>query len=141
MINYTQEISTLDIDNSNPTIPNLIVGVHIILTATDDTDNISSSVGVYIRLEPGQSFIPFDQLTKEIVESWVANSATVENAKPILVRQIEEKRADTAIKLVNPPWVIPTTSVPLNVSVESTNIVSVSNPATTTSEIVPVTTL
>ena len=109
MINYKHEITTLDVDNSNPLTPNLIVGVQVALTATDDTDNISSTVGIYIRLEPSQSFIPIEQLTKEIVESWIADNPMIENAKPRLIEQIESIRTASGIKVITPPWAVTAT--------------------------------
>lgn len=105
MINYTHEITNLDIDNTTST-PNLVKGVHVVLTATDDTDNVSSSIGIYIGLQPSQTFVPFENLTKETVESWIKDSSVIENAKSLLVKQIEDKRATAVIKTAAPPWVV-----------------------------------
>lgn len=138
MINYTQEITNLDIDNTDPTRPNLIKGVHVLLTARDDTDNLSSSIGIFIGLEPGETFVPFENLTKETVESWIKDSPNIENAKPLLVQQIEAERENAVIRTTVPPWVVPVKSVPLDRVVEDTNIVSTSNTGTTSSETVSV---
>lgn len=104
MINYIQEITALDVNNSNDSTPNLISGIHLILTATDDLDNISSSIGIYIPIEPSENFIPFETLPKETVESWIANNDKIENAKRIVAEQITHIRADAAVKSVSPPW-------------------------------------
>lgn len=128
MINYTYEITNLDVDNTTST-PNLIKGVHVVLTATDDTDGVSDSIGIYIGLQPSETFVPFENMTKEIVESWIKDSSVIENAKPLLVKKIEDKRAAAVVKTAAPPWIVPVATVP-RASVVDTNIANVSTPRT-----------
>ena len=127
MINYTQEISNLDIDNKNAAIPNLITGIHMLITAIDDTDNISACLGLYIGLQPSQDFISFQDITKEIVEGWISINPAIENAKNVLAQEIVLRRENAMVSAITimPPWVViptaETTSSSTGTVVESTS--------------------
>lgn len=109
MITYKHEITLLDIDNTSADMPNVVKGIHVAYNAVDDLDNISKVVGIYIPLTPNGTIIPLENLTKDIVESWIENHPYFENAKSLLATQIDDTRADRGVKMIAPPWNIPTT--------------------------------
>ena len=58
-----------------------VVTVHYIVNATDGTYNASTYGTVGYTQQPGETYIPYDQLTEAVVVGWVQNSlgqATVE---------------------------------------------------------------
>ena len=109
MINYSITVSSMYTDSSNPETPNLVTGIHVIVTGTDDVTGITASLGVYNRLSPGGTFVDFENLTPEIVSSWVDSTAMIEHAKVYLEKQIAEKRSNSSEGLVGTPWNVPLT--------------------------------
>ena len=58
-----------------------VVTVHYIVNATDGTYTASTYGTVGYTQQPGETYIPYDQLTEAVVVGWVQNSlgqATVE---------------------------------------------------------------
>lgn len=122
----------------NPDTPDLVTGVHTTLVGIDDITGITASMGVYIRLEAGTTFIGYSELTDEIVSGWITGVSIIEDAKIYIEKQISEKRSNSAEGMTTPPWLqrVPQSGVSFPF-----NFVSMSNTATLLSEITQVTTL
>lgn len=78
----------------------LVTVVHWIATKTDEdaVASVYSSMGV----EPGDEFIPFDQLTEEVVVGWVKEKLDLESIEANLDAQIAEQKSPS--KLSGVPW-------------------------------------
>jgi hypothetical protein len=77
MTNYTWTI----VDMDRLTSDNFVVTVHYNVSATDGTYSASTYGTITYQEQPGETFVPYDQLTEEIVVGWVKESlgeATVE---------------------------------------------------------------
>ena len=77
MTTFTWSIPQMD----RLTSDGFVVTVHYIVNATDGTYNASTYGTVGYTQQPGETFIPYDQLTEAVVVGWVQNSlgqATVE---------------------------------------------------------------
>ena len=63
------------------TADGFVVTVHYNVSATDGTHSASTYGTISYQKQPGETFVPYDQLTEEIVVGWVKESlgeATVE---------------------------------------------------------------
>lgn len=106
MINYATTVSSMYVDNTqNLNITNLVIGLEVILTGTDDSSQISANTKIYIRIDPGSDIIQFADLTDEIVSGWINESSFLNDAKVFVEKQIAEKKSNALGLIVNPPWV------------------------------------
>lgn len=79
MTTYNWSIVNMD----RLTADGFVVTVHYNVSATDGTYNASTYGTVGYTEQPGETYIPYDQLTQEMVVGWVKASlgeATVENS-------------------------------------------------------------
>ena len=96
---YTWEIRALDYEIFFNNQSYVVTGVHSTLVATDNLGN-SDSHQHFITLptETLDSFIPYENLTKDIVVGWLENlytEETLQTMKASLRSNIEEKRSPT----------------------------------------------
>jgi hypothetical protein len=97
--NYSWKIANLE----RETADGFVFTVHYTVSAEDDT----YSAGAYgsLGLERPDNLIPFDQLTEEIVVSWVKEKFGAEKVAEIeaaLQAQLDEKHAPS--KASGVPW-------------------------------------
>jgi hypothetical protein len=105
-ITYTWEFRALDYKISFNGQSYVVTGVHSTLVATDELGN-SDSHEHFIALptETLDSFVPYENLTKDIVIGWLENlytEETLQTMKASLRTNIEEKRSPT--KGWGVPW-------------------------------------
>lgn len=105
--NYTWEFPALEVIQQDQ-YPNVVYNVHWRYNATTGSYTAESygmrSLQPY-NSESG-SFIPFDQLTKEIITEWVENSigtSSLAQMKSYLDTRIDEQ-INPPYQIVNPPW-------------------------------------
>jgi len=100
MITYNWNCKTVDIYPESEGQTNVVYFVHWILTGEED-DYSASYIGLQqIEVNPNETFIPFENLTNEIVTDWVKNAmgpekvAETENAVAL---KISEQKNPTSI--------------------------------------------
>lgn len=99
---YNWAISQLEVKPQEDNVTDVVVTIHWRLDGTDGT----YSAGVYGSIatkpyEAGAPFIPYNQLTKEIVVGWVEDALgeQVQSYKDSIAAQIEAQ--------INPPVLTP----------------------------------
>ncbi|WP_296683212.1 hypothetical protein [Flavobacterium sp.] len=98
MINFEWNINPMDCIIDDDGMTNVIQTVHWRLTGTDENEISSSVYGAQSFPKPSEEgFIPFEELTKEIVVSWLEATLDV----PALEKNIED-----AIYLINNPVMV-----------------------------------
>ncbi len=103
---YDWKINQLDAKIHQDNLENVIYIVHWSYLATDDsvepiTVNLSGAMGV--EYNEGDPFIPYNELTKEIVVSWLENNLEVDALKLSLDKQIELKK-NPVDEYLHPDW-------------------------------------
>lgn len=89
---YTWDVIELGCFQKNETYPDLVVNAKWLYTISDDLGNQTSIEGyTTFNTEQMDSFIPFDQLTKETVIQWIESKENVEKHKERLANQLKEK--------------------------------------------------
>ena len=71
------------------TVDGFVVTVHYNVSATDGTYNASTYGTVGYQEQPGETFIPYDDLTEAIVVGWVQNSLGQSTVEASLQSQID----------------------------------------------------
>ena len=102
-ITYNWTISQLECVPQEDNVADVVVTIHWRLDGTDG----AYSAGVYGSVqtkpyEPGEPFIPYDQLTKDIVVGWVEDALGAEQ-----VQQYKDNIAGQIANQINPPVVTP----------------------------------
>ena len=71
-ITYTRVYDRATVIVSSESLSDVVISVYCILTGTNDA-GVTLNIGEDIALDPPQStnFIPFEQITKETIDSWV----------------------------------------------------------------------
>lgn len=103
MITYEWIISQLETKPHVGDASNVVVTVHWRLQGTDGTYSSDVYGSAFTKpYESGESFVPYDQLTKETVVGWVEEALGAEQVqkyKDNIAQQIQDK--------INPPIVKP----------------------------------
>jgi hypothetical protein len=98
MINYEWITDPCDCLVSQGTMEKVVKTVHWRLIGTDENNVLSDIYGAENFPDPSEeSFIPFEELTKEIIVEWLSSVLDV----PTLKKQIED-----AIYLINNPVMV-----------------------------------
>jgi hypothetical protein len=84
MTNYTWGIPQMD----RLTSDGFVVTVHYIVNATDGTYNASTYGTVGYTQQPGETYIPYADLTEAIVVGWVQNALGQSTVEASLQGQI-----------------------------------------------------
>jgi hypothetical protein len=101
MTNYTWTIVNMD----RLTADGFVVTVHYNVFATDGTYNASTYGTVGYTEQPGETYVPYADLTQEMVVGWVQTSLGKDTVEASLQSQIDAQ--------INPvqesgmPWVTP----------------------------------
>ena len=66
-----------------------VVTVHYNVSATDGTYNASTYGTVGYTEQPGETYVPYDQLTQEMVVGWVQTSLGKDTVEASLQSQID----------------------------------------------------
>jgi hypothetical protein len=104
MTTYTWKVSQLERETSD----GYVFTAHWTVNATETVEDQTYTAGAYGSIgfeRPEEDLIPFDELTKEIVTSWVLDKLgeeQVTNMETSLINQIQEQK--TPSKLSGVPW-------------------------------------
>ena len=107
MITHEIKITKLEIDNSNPSLPNKVKSIFYECKGTDSETGRSYTQRA-ICLAPDKTsvlFVPFEELTEEKVLQWVTESNSYNNVKNNVNRIIERLSEPPTIIVDNLPWV------------------------------------
>ena len=97
MITYDWNCKTVDVHPQAEGETNVVYNVHWIVTGTEE-DHTATSIGTQVvALDPEAEFIPFDELTNDIVVGWTKDAIGEEE-----VQAIEDSIANQIIELANP---------------------------------------
>jgi len=97
MITYDWNCKTVDVHPQEEGETNVVYNVHWIVTGTKE-DYSATSIGTQVvALDPEVEFIPFDELTNEIVVGWTKDAMDEEE-----VQAIEDGIASQIAELENP---------------------------------------
>ena len=84
------------------TADGFVVTVHYIVTATDDTYTSSTYGTVGYTQEPGETYIPYADLTEAIVVGWVQTSLGKDVVEASLQSQIDAQKHP--VQAAGVPW-------------------------------------
>lgn len=84
------------------TSDNFVVTVHYSVTATDG-DYSANTYGTVGYTQESDNFIPFDNLTPEIVTGWVQTSLGKDTVEEALAAQIQAQK--NPVQVSGLPWV------------------------------------
>lgn len=100
MINYTWDCKTVDVRPVEDSLTDVVYNVHWKLTGVKE-DWAWTSIGTqWLGLASDSEFIPFDELTEEIIEAWVISAIGEEEVEAIkagIAAQLEEKENPTSV--------------------------------------------
>jgi len=99
---YTWKVEQLDCYPTAESQNNVVFAVHWRINATDGTHNVTSCGVQLLTYTAENPFIPFEQLTEEIIIKWVQSALGNEQVTSTQIN------LDTQISnLVNPPTISP----------------------------------
>ena len=94
---YNWNCKTVDVHPQEEGETNVVYNVHWIVTGTEG-DYTASSIGTQtVAVDPETPFIPFDELTNELVVGWTKDAMGEEQ-----VQNIEDSIASQIAELENP---------------------------------------
>ena len=101
MTTYTWKVSQLERETSD----GYVFTAHWTVNATETVEDKTYNAGAYgsIGLErPEEDLIPFENLTEELVVSWIQEKLDVDTYETSLQSQLDEQK--TPSKLSGVPW-------------------------------------
>lgn len=100
---YQWTISALDCAVSKDGLTNVVETIHWRYRGTNENDTTAEIYGAQSVGDPNpESFTPFDELTKEIVEQWLEEIMDMEEIQAIIDNQINELEHPTHVTLQLP---------------------------------------
>lgn len=89
-------------DMNRLTADGFVVTVHYNVSATDGTYNASTYGTVGYTEQPGEAYVPYDQLTEAQVVGWVQNSLGKDTVEASLQSQIDAQA--NPVVVAGLPW-------------------------------------
>jgi hypothetical protein len=100
---YNWKINALDAKVSVDDVQNVVYTVHWSLIATSENgEHTVSNIGTHSVEYDADNFVPYEDLTEEIVISWLEAGLNVESIKAGLDAQIEKLTTPTEITYTDP---------------------------------------
>jgi hypothetical protein len=100
---YNWKINALDAKVSVDDVQNVVYTVHWSLMATSENgEHTVSNIGTHSVEYDADNFVPYEDLTEEIVISWLEAGLNVESIKAGLDAQIEKLTTPTEITYTDP---------------------------------------
>ena len=94
---YNWNCKTVDVHPQSEGETNVVYNVHWIVTGTEE-DYSATNIGTQVvTVDPETPFIPFEDLTNEIVAGWTKDAMGADQ-----VQAIEDNIANQIIELANP---------------------------------------
>jgi hypothetical protein len=97
MITYDWNCKTVDVHPKEEGETNVVYNVHWIVTGTKEGYSVNNIGTQVVPLDPETPFLPFDELTNEVVVGWVKDAMGEEQ-----VKAIEDSIASQIAELENP---------------------------------------
>jgi len=94
MIIYNWNCKTVDIHPQDKDKTNVVYNVHWIVTGVQEEYSVNNIGTQVVQLSEGGTFIPFEDLTNEIIVGWTKDDMGEEQVKAIkasIASQIEEE--------------------------------------------------
>ena len=102
MVTYDWNCKTVDVHPQEEGQTDVVYNVHWIVTGVDG-DHSATNIGTQVvTLDPESTFIPFKDLTNEIVVEWVKAAMSAEQVAQIetsIASQIAEKENPTSVTM------------------------------------------
>ena len=97
MITYDWNCKTVDVHPQEEGETNVVYNVHWIVTGTKEDYSVNNIGTQVVALDPETPFIPFEDLTNEIIVGWTKDAMGEEQ-----VQAIEDSIASQIAELENP---------------------------------------
>ena len=100
MVTYDWNCKTVDVRPVEDSLTDVVYNVHWKLTGVKEGWAWTSIGTQQLGLDPDSEFIPFDELTEEIIEAWVISAMGEEEVEAIkagIAAQLEEKENPTYV--------------------------------------------
>lgn len=97
MITYDWNCKTVDVYPQKEGKTNVVYNIHWIVTGTKEDYSVNNIGTQIVKLDPETPFIPFDELTNEIVVGWTKNAIGEKQ-----VKAIEDSIASKIAEVENP---------------------------------------
>lgn len=105
MITYNWNCRTVDVHPQENGEENVVYNVHWILTGVSETYSATNIGTQLVKVDPDKEFIPFDELTNDIVVEWTKEAMGEEQVASIeasIAGQIEALINPTSVTLIIP---------------------------------------
>lgn len=102
MITYDWNCKTVDVHPQEEGETNVVYNVHWIVIGAKEDYSVSNIGTQVVPLDPETPFIPFDELTNEVVVGWTKDAMGEEQVKSIedsIASQIAEKENPTSVTM------------------------------------------
>ncbi len=102
MITYNWNCRTVDVHPQENGEENVVYNVHWILTGVSETYSATNIGTQLVKVDPDKEFIPFDELTNDIVVEWTKEAMgenVVEAVEQSVSEQILELETPTSVTL------------------------------------------
>ena len=96
-VNYTWDCKTVDIHPQENDLTDVVYNIHWKLTGKEGEHEVEAIGTVAVALDPETPFIPFEDLTNEIIVGWTKEAMGEEQ-----VQAIEDSVASQIAELENP---------------------------------------
>lgn len=106
MITYSYQIDRLICNQTLPETPDFVESIQVSITGVDDADGISSNLTTLLQYQPGETFVPYDQLTESTVLGWIESHPAISTYHSSIAEMISLNRNPPYIDRV-PPWAAP----------------------------------
>jgi len=97
MVTYNWNCKTVDVHPQEDGEENVVYNVHWILTGVSDSYSATSIGTQLVKVDPEKEFIPFDELTNDIVVEWTKEAMGEDE-----VSAVEQNVSNQVSELENP---------------------------------------
>lgn len=102
MITYDWNCKTVDVHPQEEGETNVVYNVHWVVNGTKEDYSVTSIGTQIVTLNPETEFIPFDELTNEIIVDWTKEAMGEEQVEAIegsIASQIDELENPTSVTM------------------------------------------
>ena len=103
MITYNWNCKTVDVHPQEEGQTDVVYNVHWIVTGVDEDYSVNSIGTQVVTVDPETPFIPFEDLTNEIVVGWTKDTIGADQVQAIedsIASQIAELKTPTSVTMV-----------------------------------------
>ena len=101
----TSKILALDVSPSVDGLANVVIAVHWEVTANDGTYTSTFGGSTSLGTPDANTFIPYDQLTPNVVNEWITDLCAREDIRRSLELDLKDQATrDVPVEHLPPPW-------------------------------------